>query len=213
MILEEKFNAKLLVEGHNDQHVAWAICRQHHIAETFDVIDCKSISNLKQMFSVYLKQGTNTAVGIIIDADQNLDARWASISGILIDSGYMVPTTLPNSGLILPAHTIFPVVGIWIMPDNTSIGMLEDFITNLIPDTDPLKAYVNVALNTLEQTGHHRYNVIHRSKAYVHTFLSWQEDPGTPMGQAITKHYLDHNAAQCINFIDWLNALFNPNVA
>ena len=49
----------------------------------------------------------------------------------------------------------------------------------------------------------------HKSKAFIHTWLAWQEDPGTPMGLAITKKYLSTNdKVLCNSFIEWLNLLF-----
>ena len=49
----------------------------------------------------------------------------------------------------------------------------------------------------------------HKAKARIHTFLAWQEDPGTPMGLAITKKYLQADSDSCLPFIEWLNNLFN----
>jgi hypothetical protein len=46
------------------------------------------------------------------------------------------------------------------------------------------------------------------AKAKLHTFLAWQEEPGKPIGLAITAKYLDPNAIQAQQFIDWLRTLF-----
>lgn len=45
-------------------------------------------------------------------------------------------------------------------------------------------------------------------KANIHTWLSWQEEPGKPMGQAITKRYLDTSAPHAQQLIDWMRRLF-----
>jgi hypothetical protein len=46
-------------------------------------------------------------------------------------------------------------------------------------------------------------------KAHVHTWLAWQEEPGTPMGLAITKKYLKNvHSEPCLRFISWIRRLY-----
>nr|WP_254435729.1 DUF3226 domain-containing protein [Dolichospermum sp. UHCC 0260] len=47
------------------------------------------------------------------------------------------------------------------------------------------------------------------SKAIIHTYLAWQDEPGYPMGQAITKQSLRPHTDIAIKFTDWLTRLFN----
>lgn len=47
-----------------------------------------------------------------------------------------------------------------------------------------------------------------KTKAYLHTWLAWQEEPGKPMGQAITKKYVDAQAPHAQLLISWLRQLF-----
>jgi len=53
-----------------------------------------------------------------------------------------------------------------------------------------------------------KYSSTHKSKAKIHTWLSWQEDPGTPMGLAITKRYLTVNDTNCSMLINWILKLY-----
>ncbi len=47
-----------------------------------------------------------------------------------------------NDGLLLfDASKAIPRVGVWIMPDNTIPGILEDFVQHLISDDDLLRDY------------------------------------------------------------------------
>jgi hypothetical protein len=46
------------------------------------------------------------------------------------------------------------------------------------------------------------------AKARLHTWLAWQEEPGKPIGQAITKRFLDPEATEAQAFLDWLRRLF-----
>jgi hypothetical protein len=64
-------------------------------------------------------------------------------------------------------------------------------------------------IQVLKNQGFAQKKPIHKSKARIHTWLAWQEDPGTPMGLAITKSYLDTNQELCNLFVNWLNNLFN----
>lgn len=95
------------------------------------------------------------------------------------------------------------------MPDNNNNGILEDFVAFLIPTGDKLLPEVDSALKNIEKKGLNMYKSIHHSKARIHTWLAWQEDPGTPMGAAVTKKYLTTTPPICKKFVDWLNALYN----
>ena len=211
MRVKEKFNAKLLVEGNNDQHVVWAICEKYQISQTFDVIDCEGISRILERLPLDLKQEAVAAVGILVDADQDLQKSWQSLHDRLTPYGYEISAKPTPQGFTHLPHDIYPSIGIWLMPDNLQSGMLEDFVRLLIRPNDLLEPFVEQILSQIDkQPTESRYDDIHRAKAYIHTWLAWQKDPGTPMGLALTKTYLDHNAKLCQSFVDWLNRLFNP---
>jgi hypothetical protein len=208
MQIREKYNKKLLVEGNDDQHVIWSLCEKHKVPETFDVIDCDGVDNLKDEIPVRLISANDT-VGIIIDADTDMYSRWNSIKDILNLQHFTAPDELPKSGLILFNNSGKKKAGVWIMPDNNSNGMLEDFISFLIPPDDNLLPVVNTTLNDIENKKLNRYPLpLHKSKATIHTWLAWQEDPGTPMGLSITKRYLTTDEATCLKLVNWLKELF-----
>jgi hypothetical protein len=204
--VKEKHRRKLLVEGNDDRHVIWALCEKHHVPEHFDVIDCCGIDNLEKRISVTFKMPGVETVGIIVDADTNLRSRWETLKNILTTVGFKMPDTLPESGLILTNG--IQKTGIWIMPNNNSTGMLEDFISFLIPDGDLLLPVVDSTLQTIESRNLNKYSIGHKSKATIHTWLAWQEDPGVPMGASITRKYLSADEITCRKFIHWLNELF-----
>lgn len=208
MRVKEKFNKKLLVEGNDDRHVIWALCERFNVAETFDVIDCEGIDNLTAQIPVRLKESEIETIGIVIDADTELNNRWKSLTHLLSTQGYELPATLPSEGLVL--STVNKVnVGVWIMPNNNSNGMLEDFISFLVPKDDTLLPIVRTTLQNIEDRKLNKYSINHKSKAVIHSWLAYQEDPGTPMGLAITKRYLTTNEETCLHLIKWLNRLYN----
>lgn len=209
----EKHDFKLLVEGKDDQHVIWALCQEQNIPETFDVIDCNSVENAIRQFQFRLEKSSNTTrrLAIIVDADTDMHKRWESIKMVINQSGkYQIPDMIPPEGLILDSDDEEGIkIGVWIMPDNQLEGMLEDFMTCLMSDTDRLLVKANQIIDEIEKEKLSKYKSIHKSKAKIHTWLAWQETPGTPMGLAITKHYLSTDKELCRKFVLWLNLLFN----
>ncbi len=122
----------LLVEGKGDEHVMYALCQRFDLAKSFDVKSPDGIDNLFKQLPVVLKNKPKT-VGIVIDADQNIEKRWESLKRLLSPLGYEFPKSPTESGTILrsPNKT---TIGVWIMPNNRLSGMLEDFMKYLIPE-------------------------------------------------------------------------------
>ena len=136
MKVKEEFAKKLLVEGNDDRHVMLALRYRHNLPKDFDVVDCGSIDNLEKRIPVIFKVSGIEAVGIIIDADENLQPRWCALRSRLSAAGFGMPDKLPKDGLIV--ENDLHKAGVWIMPDNSSSGMLEDFVSFLIPGEDAL---------------------------------------------------------------------------
>lgn len=148
-------------------------------------------------------------LGIIVDADITVTGRWQRIRQILTDSGYEnLPENFPN-GLIIPTDDILPRFGLWIMPDNQEEGIIENFIRQLINEQDKLQPEVDRALNALRAKGLQLFTDVHRPKAFMRTWLAWQERPETSFGVAISKKVLTTDADLCRRFVNWLNLLFN----
>jgi len=212
MITVEKHNKKLLVEGNDDQHIIWALCKKENINEIFDVINCGGKDGLiKEEIPMRLKSSDVNTIGIIIDADTDLNEAWNLLRNKLIAEGFEVPKCLPESGLIIEGENdnLLKKVGVWIMPNNNLNGMLEDFIAFLVPQNDKLLDVVKSNLTEIEAERLNKYKPIHRTKAIIHSWLAMQEDPGTPLGTSITKKYLNNTYSPAYQkFIAWLKNLF-----
>ena len=107
-----KENRILFVEGMDDLHTVKAICQYFKVDETFIVEipdgegkipkkksrqkELGGIDNVLKATQLYLIAGSSAVerVGIIIDADEDINARWQSVSSILSKAGY---TNLPAS--------------------------------------------------------------------------------------------------------------------
>ena len=207
-----RFPYKLLVEGKDDLFVTAGIRDRHHLPDNFEIVDCEGVDKMPDQIIARIKQQRPKVetIGIVLDADNDIQARWDSIRNVLRDEGYVVPASPDSDGVIISGIGRNPDVGIWLMPDNTQTGMLEDFVRHLIPQEDMLYPFVTQILAEIEaQNSPNRYDpATNRAKAIIHTWLAWQKDPGTPMGLALTKTYLDHNAELCQRFVSWLNRLF-----
>jgi hypothetical protein len=155
-----------------------------------------------------IKQPKLQTLGIVVDADQDLLARWQAIRNRLMESGYQtIPTVPPPDGGVY-RQPDKPKIGVWLMPDNQLPGMLEDFVAHLIPTDDSLRPKAEAIVQEIEQLNLNRYTPIHHPKALIHTWLAWQETPGMPMGQAITAQVLSYNAEIANKFVEWLKRLF-----
>ncbi len=168
-------------------------------------------TNLLDAIPVRLKAaGDGAIVGIVMDADTDLNARWQSLRDRLVKLGYTdLPITPVADGTIVecPEGAFLPRVGIWIMPDNQTKGILEDFLRFLVPDGSRLFDHVTASVTAIPDD-ERRFEQLAEAKALIHTWLAWQKEPGKAMGTAITARYLDPNVPQVDILLSWLKRLF-----
>ena len=204
----------LLVEGTDDEHVLKHICGNHGIPHLNEVKPYGSDINLLQSLGVRPKlSGEGDAIGVVIDADTDISARWQSIRDRITDIGYQnVPNQPDPDGTILdpPAGTYLPRVGVWIMPNNQTSGILEDFLHFLVPQPNILFDYAKASVAAIPE-GERRFKQLAEPKAVIHTWLAWQEEPGRPFGTAITARFLDPSVTEVDVLVAWLKRLFFPS--
>ena len=203
-----EYSSKLLVEGNNDLHIIKSLCEKYSVNESFKVIDVQGIDNIFKNLLINFKGYEKKSIGIVLDADINFDKRQKEIKNFLKKIDFDYTMDFPKGGLIL-SNEKEQKIGFWIMPNNEFNGMIEDFVSFLVPKDDKLLTIVNQTLNSIESQNLNKYSLNHKTKAKIHTWLAWQENPGTPMGQAITKKYLETNNEICDLFVNWLNRMFN----
>ena len=66
----------LLVEGPNDKHVVRHLCNFHKEVPKFWILDKEGIEVLLEDIGSEILAPGRKAVGIIVDANDDLDARW-----------------------------------------------------------------------------------------------------------------------------------------
>ncbi len=210
MNLKEKYSQKLLVEGIDDYHVMMAICRREEIAESFDVVDSGGFPDILEKAKLRFKTSNLTTLGIVVDADMDQSVRWKELKRLLEHTGYEVPDDLPSQGLILSPPAKIRV-GVWLMPNNRSCGMLEDFLKFAVSPNDGLLPMVEQHISEIERMELQRYKSVHRQKAVIHSWLALHDPPGTPLGLAITRRFFTNNHPYYNDFVGWLNVLFNQS--
>ncbi len=221
-------NKLLFVEGDDDLYVISTICGFYTVPQTFkiripenrDIVSTDEeiekrggINNVLKAAEFYLIEGSNSmeSVGIVIDADTNLEARWQSVSSVLHKAGFENLPALPDENGTIIKQDFLPTFGVWIMPDNKiEKGFLETFLTYLVPDPENNRTWQHAknSVAALEEKPFIKENTDHTEKAEIHTYLAWQKEPGKPFGQAITAKYLQAENPNCEKFVEWLKRLF-----
>ncbi len=146
------------------------------------------------------------ALGIIVDADDNRDARWARVRSRLRSIATDVPDELGPEGLVLE-NPSFPRLGCWVMPDNLSDGMLESLLLAIRSGEPALHQFAETTVSAAKAIGA-PYKPSHRDKAQVHTWLAWQDPPGQQLHLAVKTHALDATREQMRPFVNWFRRLF-----
>lgn len=195
----------LLVEGKSDEHVMYALCKRHGVPEKFKIKPAESVEGLLDLLQIEPRASDMERLAAIVDADQDVAARWAAVRARLLKAGYRdVPTApAPGGTFVVDADAQLPNLALWLMPDNRLPGMLEDFLTFLVPEGDGCLPLVDDFLASIPSECR-RFAEIHRAKARIHAWLAVQEEPGKPLGQAITARYLDAEAITASEFLIWL---------
>lgn len=195
----------LIVEGQDDLHVLWHLRQRQASATSFCIEDKGNDSELLASIVPEVRVEDRKALGILIDANDNLRSRWDAISGRLDRLGIRTPAIPDPNGTIIDTPEL-PRVGIWLMPDNQSTGELEDFIKPMIPANDPnwplSKRYV---ASIPKSDRKFREGKILRAK--IHAWLAVRKEP-RPMGRAITTADLEVDGELCQRFVAWLTRLF-----
>lgn len=200
----------LLVEGRDDEHVIKAIFRRRDLQKIDEIRPHGGKDELLEALPVRLKESDIHSLGVVIDADTDLLARWESIRGRLVQAGYEnVPANPSANGVVLraPIDSLLPRTGIWLMPNNTTPGILEDFLRFLVPSPSVLFQHAERSLAQIPPT-EQLFSQLARPKALIHTWLAWQAEPGKPLGLSITARFLDQDVPQVDIFVQWLRNLF-----
>ncbi len=199
----------LLVEGQDDFYVISALCEVGKIPENFVIFDCGSDEDvLNALNTLLLRSDLPEIIGVVIDADKpDVSCRWQSIQDKLQNYPYVLPNEPERDGTIIEGVEDMPRLGFWLMPNNVDPGMLEDFCWQLAPDN--AIAFAEHCVTEAKEKLFATFRDVHQSKAVVHTYLAWQDEPGKPLGQSIKAKALTPEIEIAKTFTSWLQRLFD----
>ncbi len=197
----------LVVEGPEDLNVFAHLLKSHGYEGQVYIHSAGGVEELLKAIPVYVKVRTPDKFGIVLDADESVSARWDAVRHAMTAAGYAsIPVSPARRGTLISEPNL-PLAGIWLMPTNEDPGTLEDFIGFLVPEGDILWPLAERVMEEVVQINR-RFAKIDGMKALLHTWLAWQQEPGTPLGLAITRRYLDPHCAQANEVMDWLRQVF-----
>lgn len=193
----------LLVEGTDDEHVVRHLCNRHQAMPEFCIRDKGGIEVLLEDIGLEILDPRRKAVGILVDANDDLDARWSAVANRLRAENIEVPSSPERTGTIIDST---PRVGIWLMPNNESPGELENFVSEMIPDDDPVWSLSENYIDGIPRAAR-KFAEKKILRAKIHAWLATREDP-RQMGAAIGAHDLHVDGTLCTDFANWLQRLF-----
>lgn len=201
---------RLLVEGRDDLASIAGLMARHGYdwdkASTTRpyIVDCKGVDNVLEELEIALESPAYTRLGVVLDADLDLDRRWDGLRGRC--HGFDLPPSPPAEGFVGQGGQPSKRLGLWLMPDNRGAGTLEDLLVTLIPADDPCWALAARCAEEARQQG--CADSPTPLKHPLHTWLAWQREPGQPFGTALTARVLGHDSPQALAFVAWFQRLF-----
>ena len=200
----------LLVEGTDDKHVVIHLSERSGLTQNFRIVAKEGKDSLLDSIEVEVDIPGRTVLGIMLDANDDLEARWQAVTDRLNRLRQEDHFDLPD----LPAQpepggTIIDGrlrIGIWLMPDNRSTGELEDFVGSMIPSGDPVWPRAQAFIDGIPPDDR-KFAPGKIQRAKVHAWLATRESP-RPMGLSIRAGDLDTTASNTTTFVNWLRELF-----
>lgn len=201
----------MLVEGLSDSRFLWHIRNNLALTLSFDIETKSGRSALIDGIYPELLPNVRRTVGVLVDADDDHEARWGEVSSRIAEGGIQTPPTPDPAGTVINNEPPLPRVGIWIMPDNQSPGELEDFVIDMIPDDDPVWPRSVNYINGIPRV-ERRFTdgKIDRSKLYA--WLATRRNP-PHIGAAIGAGDFDLRTERCQRFVAWLERLYGDGSA
>lgn len=204
---------QLLVEGPDDLNSVIHLMVRHGFEwddeqSTRPFVSARGgIDPLLRDIAEFLKSAAYQRIGMVLDANADLVARWVQIRDRARKAEIDLPELPEPEGTIVSGRTSESRIGVWLMPDNSSPGALEHFLNKLISAGDPLRSYADEVVVEARQRGARCQERDH-VKSALHTWLAWQEVPALPFGTAIKAEYFDKDSEDAHRFVAWFRRLF-----
>ena len=200
----------LLVEGQDDAHVVKHLIDGDEDIEDFTIVVKDGLPNLLAGLPLEFESETREVIGVVVDADSDSSGRWGEIQARLKDQ-VQLPGAISTGGAIVGPNDGAPRLGVWIMPNNSEAGELEDFVQKMIPVSDAIwphsQRYIEEIVDEFPKSPPRPFRDNKILRAQVHAWLATREAPRR-MGQAIGRGDLDASVPIATQFVGWLRRLF-----
>ena len=212
---------QMLVEDEDLRGVVIGVMR-HHLGDwpplerkdewpAYITVANSSDEVLKEDGLVAQLQATSVrALGIIVDANDSFQGRWARVRHFCLSYGAPVQNDCPAGGLIVE-NILGTRFGAWIMPNNHDDGMVENFCQAMVPaaENQALWDYARNSASFAQRDYNAAFINAHIHKAQMHTWLAWQNPPGERMGSAVRKRILRAEMGWGQSFSEWFRTLYD----
>ena len=207
----------LLVEGETDKRVVPFLMEANGVEweksdEPVHIKPCNGVEELLKpgVVEAELLASGLEALGVMVDANGDASDRWSRIKTLCGDRFGVLPDWIPQNGLEVIHLETDVRFGVWIMPDNRSSGMLEDFLIRLIPEDEDSRGLYELAGRCVAEAARSGapFKCAHRTKAEIYTWLAWQDEPGRQLHQAVHHRVLDPERPESQPFVRWFRQLF-----
>jgi hypothetical protein len=210
----------LLVEGESDRAFFEQVCKTLGL-NTVTVAPPRALTgthNTKQGVFNYLPflmsqlaDGRTRRLAVVVDADSVVNGGGfaktiQTISEIVNPHGF-TQCPSPQGGIVFRHKDGLADFGLWVMPNNSAEGTLEDWFKQcIVPVEQKLLSHAEAAVAALPPPT--KFKTLHRCKAEVATWLAWQKQPGHGMYRAVEDGLLDTKNAHFQKFVAWMGHVY-----
>ncbi len=132
---------------------------------------------------------------------------FAEYSSLLSEFGYANPTRV-GDGLVFRSNDGLRPVGLWILPDTGSDGMLEHFLFGCVAD-GVQQTLLREACEAVGKVSTVLFSRdLHLKKAEIATWLAWQKMPGKHLASTVSDELLNFESPALVNTKRWHEAIF-----
>ncbi len=177
----------LLVEGKDEVSVFERLIDQLCIND-IQTIDVGGKDQFQRRFPALMVRPGFTQVeqiGLIRDADDSFADAFDSLCGVLMAAGYPTPSA---NGLFSSGK---PAIGVFVLPNNQTNGVLEDLLVDSVDQTDAFNC-VDSFSDCISELENRPKNL---SKSKAQAYLAAMPDECRSVGVAAQKGYWNFDAS------------------
>jgi len=203
----------LLVEGATDLIAIAELAEGNGIPwprnnEPIDIKTLDTNTPKKSVIEGFRKRTGLRSMGIVLDADDGVQQTWIRVRSWFSHIENL-PEYVPEAGYLSDFSQPGLRLGVWIMPDNRSVGTLETLLKRMVRvEADAILNHAIAATNDSKHFGA-TFKKVHEEKAHIFTWLAWQDEPGRNLKTIDFDSLFAPESACAQPFSCWLQNLFD----